>query len=473
MSAGLLAVGKKPDLGQGSIGKLLLRLSLPAIVGQLINMLYNIVDRIYIGHMEEIGDLALTGVGLTFPLIMIVTAFSSLIGMGGAPLAAIKLGEGNQNEEDKILSSSFTALIGIGAILTGILLAFHEPLLFAFGAKETTIGYASDYIQIYACGSIFVMITLGMNAFVNAQGFAMVGMLTTAIGALINIILDPILIFGCNMGVKGAAIATVFSQAVSAVWVLCFTFGKKPVLRIRRAYLFAYDRTLLRVMALGLAPFIMQFTEGILQITFNSSLSFYGNDTYVGAMTIIASVMQAINLPIMGLAQGAQPIISYNYGANRISRVQKAARYMIGICIAFTVCMWILILAVPELFIRIFNDKPELVDVTVRSMRIYMLGLFTTGAQMSCQQSFVALGQAKTSIFLALLRKMILLIPLILILPLLVPAEIKPYAVFAAEPIADILAALTTTLLFMRTYRRLTHVQTSSLFKISSDFKGN
>lgn len=443
----------KTNLGEGSVGKLLLSLALPAIIAQLVNVLYNIVDRIFIGRMAN-GDIAMAGVGVAFPIIMIISAFSSLIGMGGAPLAAIKMGEKDNEGAEKIISNSFSTLVIIGILCTIIFLIFKEKILLAFGASETTIGYAIDYLTIYLFGTVFVQIALGMNSFINTQGFAKIGMITVVIGAIINIVLDPIFIFTFNLGVKGAALATILSQFVSAIWVLTFLFGRKSILKIRKEYLAPKLKVLLPITALGVSPFIMQATESAVLISLNNKLQMYGGDLAVGAMTIMSSIMQIVTLPILGLSQGAQPIISYNFGAKNIDRVKKTFKLLLISCLFYTFTMWGAIMLFPEFFVGIFNNKPELVEITAWSMRIFFGGIIIFGAQIACQQTFLALGQAKISLFMALLRKVVLLVPLIFILPIFVSSENKLAAVLWAEPISDIIAALTTSIVFTIFYKR-------------------
>ncbi|EQK44523.1 MATE efflux family protein [[Clostridium] bifermentans ATCC 638] len=439
------------DLGKGSVGKLLFQLALPAIIAQLVNVLYNIVDRIFIGRMPN-GELAMAGVGVAFPIIMIVSAFSALVGMGGAPLAAIKMGEKDNDGAEKIMTNSFSALVIIAIILTVSLLIFKENILWAFGASKDTIGYANDYIGIYLIGTIFVQIGLGLNPFINTQGFAKTGMITVLIGAIINIVLDPILIFGFNMGVKGAALATISAQFVSAVWVLLFLVGKKSVLKIRKQYIIPSLKVIGPILLLGISPFIMQATESLVIISMNNNLAKYGGDLAIGAMTIMSSVMQIILLPMMGLTQGAQPIISFNYGADKLDRVRKTFRLLLVSCLVYTTLMWGAIMMFPQVFVSIFNSNPQLVEITVWSMRIYFAGILLFGAQIACQQTFLALGQAKISMILALLRKIILLIPLIFILPVFF--ENKLQGVLTAEPVADITAAIVTIICFSVFYKK-------------------
>lgn len=440
-------------LGTEKIGRLLLGLAIPSITAQLVNMLYNIVDRIYIGHMAEIGSKALTGVGVTMPIILIISAFSSLIGMGGAPRAAIKMGEQNDKEAEVILGNCFSSLLLISAILTIIFLMFGEELLWIFGASSDTIQYGLDYLNIYVCGTIFVQLTLGLNSFISTQGYAKFSMMTVIIGAVTNIILDPILIFGMNMGVKGAAVATVLSQALSAVWVLIFLTGKKTKLKIRKENLRINKAIILPVLLLGVSPFIMQSTESLLNVAFNFSLQKYGGDIAVGSMTILSSLMQILHLPLVGLTQGAQPITSYNYGAKNNARVKNTFKLLIKSSFAYTTVMWLLMMIFTNTFVSLFTNDPTLKSYTVWAARIYLGTAFVIAAQNSCQQTFVALGQAKVSMFLALLRKIVLLIPLIFILPLFF--ENKIFAVLLAEPISDFIAATVTTITFAKQINRI------------------
>lgn len=439
------------DLGKGSVGKLLFKLALPAIIAQLVNVLYNIVDRIFIGRIPD-GSMAMAGVGVAFPIIMIVSAFSALIGMGGAPLCAIKMGEKDNDGAEKILSNSFSSLLISGVILTLIFLIFKEKILWAFGASEVTIGYATDYLTIYLIGTIFVQIALGMNPFINTQGFAKTGMLTVMIGAAINIVLDPIFIFGFDMGVKGAALATITAQGVSALWVLIFLFGKKSTLKIRKEYLIPQKKVMVPVLGLGVSPFIMQSTESLVLISLNTQLQNYGGAIAVSAMTIMSSIMQIVVLPLQGLTQGAQPIISYNFGAKKMDRVKETFKLLIISCLTLTISMCAILMIFPGIFVRIFNNDPALMEITTWTIRIYFLGMFGFGAQIACQQTFLALGQAKISLMLALLRKIILLIPLIFILPNFF--DNKLLGVLTAEPVADVLAILTTVTCFTIFYKR-------------------
>ncbi|MGI5895027.1 MAG: MATE family efflux transporter [Candidatus Merdivicinus sp.] len=455
------AAQKDNILGTAPIGKLILRMSVPTIVAQLINALYNIVDRIYIGRLPgDEGKLALAGLGIAFPIIMVISAFAALIGMGGAPLAAIRMGEGNRQKAEQILGNCMVSLVILSIVLTAILLPSRDQLLIWFGASSSTLGYGSDYLAIYLIGTIFVQIALGMNNFITAQGFSTTSMLTVLIGAVTNIVLDPILIFGLDMGVRGAALATIIAQAVSAVWVMIFFFGKKSHLRISRENLRLRKAVMFPVLSLGVSPFIMQSTESLVQITFTSGMQKYGNDDYVGAIALIITCMQVVMMPLMGFSQGAQPIVSYNYGAQNFDRVKKCFRYMLIGCTSIGVFCWLFVMLFPSTLIYLFNDDPTLVEIGVYGIRIFMFGIFVTGVQNACQSTFVALGQAKTSMFLALLRKIILLIPLALILPVIITKTgllglSGTDGLFLAEPIADICAALTTLTVFLVRSKKL------------------
>lgn len=451
---------KEANLGENRIGGLLFKLALPAILAQVINLLYNLVDRMYIGHIAEVGSVALTGLGVTMPFIMCVSAFAALVSMGGAPRASIMMGRGNKEEAERILGNCTSMLVLVAVIVTVVSQIWGPDILLLFGASESTLPYAWAYMQIYSLGTIFVQLALGLNAFINAQGFARTGMLTVVIGAVCNIILDPIFIFGLHMGVRGAALATILSQGVSCVWIVRFLLGKETTLRIRKGNLKIRPKTVGPCIALGVAPFIMQFTESVLNICFNTSLLKYGGDVAVGAMTILSSVMQMSMLPIQGLTQGAQPIIGFNYGAKKMDRVKKTFRLLLVSCVAFTAVIWLICMILPQAFILIFTDQAELIAFTKWAIRIYMAVSVIFGVQISCQQTFIALGNAKTSVFLALLRKVILLIPLIYILPAFM--EDKLMAVFLAEPVADVIAVTTTSILFYRTYRTLDREQEES-----------
>lgn len=443
---------KENELGTKPVGRLLFSLALPAITAQVVNVLYNMVDRMYIGHIPEVGAEALTGVGVTMPVIMLVSAFATLASMGGAPRASIMMGRGSKTDAERILGNCAMALALTAVVLTAGILLFGRQALLVFGASEETIGYAWDYLSIYALGTIAVQMSLGLNAFITAQGFSRVSMLTVVIGAVLNIALDPLFIFAFGMGVRGAALATILSQLVSALWVIRFLTGKKTLLRIRRENLRISASVYLPCVALGLAPFIMQLTESILSVCFNASLLRYGGNVAVGAMTILSSVMQFSLLPLQGFTQGAQPIISYNFGAGKKDRVYGCFRILIAVCLTYSMLLWALVMLAPQLFAAMFTNDAELTAMTVHALRIYMgtTGLF--GIQIGCQQTFVSMGNAKMSVFLALLRKVFLLIPLIFILPCFLPNKLD--AVFFAEPVADFIAVSVTGTMFFRSFRR-------------------
>ena len=452
---GVIKVKKKKeaDLGKDSLGPLLLKLALPAILAQIINVLYNMVDRMYIGHIPKVGPSALTGVGVTMPVIMAISAFAALVSMGGAPRASIMLGRGEHPKAEKILGNCTVMLVIMAIILTAVFLIWGEPILMVFGASEATIGYALDYMRIYALGTIFVQLALGLNAFINAQGYAKIGMITVAIGALCNIVLDPIFIFSMSMGVKGAALATIISQAISSIFVVYFLTSKRSGLRIKLDNLKLDFQVILPCLALGLSPFIMQFTESVISVCFNTSLLKYGGDIAVGSMTILTSVMQFSMLPLQGLTQGAQPIISFNYGAENIDRVKRAFKLLLKISLSYSMLLWAVAMFIPDTFIYIFTSHGELATYTRWAIRIYMAASGIFGIQIACQQTFIAIGNAKSSVFLAVLRKVLVLIPLIFILPMFI--ENQAFAVFLAEPIADTIAVSVTATLFYQTYRRL------------------
>ncbi len=439
-------------LGTESIGKLLLKLSLPAVAAQLVNMLYNIVDRIYIGRIPEVGDLALTGLGVCMPLILIVSAFAALVSMGGAPRASIFLGKQQEEEAEKIMGACLGFQLAVSAILTAVLCIWNKDMLLAFGASENTIEYAAGYMSIYALGTVFVQVTLGMNAFISAQGYAKVSMWTVLIGAVCNIVLDPLFIFVLKMGVQGAALATILSQAVSMVWVLRFLTGERSRIRLRRNTLRLDLRVVLPCVALGLAPFIMQSTESILSVCFNSSLLKYGGDMAVGAMTILTSVMQFAMLPMQGIAQGAQPISSYNFGAGNAQRVKKTFWLLVRCTTVYSIILWAFVMLCPGFFAGIFTTKPELIAFTQWALRIYCGALCLMGVQIACQMTFISLGNALSSMVVAIMRKFVLLIPLIYILPRIFAD--KTMAVYLAEPVADVLAVTFTAVLFAFQFRK-------------------
>ena len=443
----------KNFLGTEPIGKLLFKLSIPTVIAQLINMLYNIVDRIYIGHIPGDGSLALTGVGVCMPIIMIVSAFAALVSSSGAPRASIYMGRQDKESAEHILGNCFALQIIVSIVLTVILLIWSKDLLLAFGASENTISYATDYMHIYAFGTLFVQLTLGMNAFICAQGFTKTSMLSVIIGAVINIVLDPVFIFGFDMGVKGAAIATVIAQTVSALWIMLFLTGNKTLLHLRLSDMRMEAAFILPCLALGVSPFIMQFTESILGICFNTSLLKYGGDIAVGSMTVLTTLMQFCLMPMTGFTQGAQPITSYNFGAGNMERVRASFSVLVKSCLTYSLVIWAVVMLAPEAFIRLFNSgNPELIAYASGALRVYAAMLFLMGAQIACQQTFIAIGNAKTSFFLACLRKIILLIPLIYILPVFFTD--KAFAVFLAEPVADFIAVAITVTLFRKQFKR-------------------
>ena len=443
---------KKEFLGTAPIHKLLFRLALPTVAAQLINMLYNVVDRIFIGHMEKVGDLALTGVGVCMPIIMLVSAFAALVGSGGAPRASIFMGKRDLESAEKALGGCFGLQLIISAILTAVLLAWHRSLLLAFGASDNTIAYAADYMSVYAIGTVFVQLTLGMNAFITSQGFTGISMLSVAVGAVSNIILDPTFIYAFDMGVKGAALATIISQAISCTFVLSFLLGKKTVLRLKPKNFIPMPRVVLPCIALGTATFIMQASESVIAVAFNSSLLEYGGDIAVGAMTILTSVMQFAMLPAQGIAQGAQPILSYNYGARNTDRVKSTYKILLVTCLAYSATVWAAVMLFPNAFVSIFTPKAELIAFASRALRIYFSGMVLFGIQIACQMTFVSLGKASASVTVAVMRKFVLLLPLIYIVPSLVSD--KTTGVYMAEPIADLTAVTFTAILFIFVFRK-------------------
>lgn len=442
----------KNFLGTEPIGRLLLKLSIPTVIAQLINMLYNIVDRIYIGHIPGDGSLALTGVGVCMPIIMIVSAFAALVSSGGAPRASIYMGKQDNQSAEKILGSCFFLQIIVSFILTVVLLLWGKNILLAFGASENTISYASDYMRIYALGTLFVQLTLGMNAFITAQGFTTISMVSVLIGAICNIVLDPVFIFAFHMGVKGAALATVISQAVSTLWIVLFLCGKKTQLHLRKKYMRLTPKVIIPCVALGLAPFIMQASESVVTVCFNSSLLRYGGDIAVGAMTILTSVMQFAMLPLQGIAQGAQPISSYNYGAKNADRVKKTFRLLLITCSAYAALLWASVQLAPRLFVSIFTADASLIDFTAPMLKIYLGSLFLFGVQIACQMTFTSLGKAVCSIIVAVVRKFVLLLPLIYIMPHVVSNPTT--GVYMAEPIADLIAVTFTSILFAVQFKK-------------------
>ena len=444
---------EKDFLGTEPIGKLLAKLAVPTVAAQIINMLYNIVDRIYIGHIPKEGALALTGVGVCMPLIMIVTAFAAFVAYGGAPRATIFMGKGDNKTAEKILGNCFIVQIIISVLLTAALLLWNRDFLLAFGASENTIDYGVAYMNIYALGTIFVQLTLGMNAFITAQGFAKTGMLSVLIGAVINIVLDPVFIFGFHMGVRGAALATIMSQAVSCIWVLLFLFGKKTHLKIKTDNMKLERAIVLPCLALGLSNFVMQASESVISVCFNSSLLRYGGDIAVGAMTILTSVMQFAMLPMQGLGQGAQPIISYNYGAGNVKRVKGAFKLLLKCSLIYSCLLWMFVMIFPQGFASMFTSDADLLSYTQMALRIYMGSMLLFGIQMACQMTFIAIGNAKASILVAVMRKFILLIPLIYIMPHIFTAD-KARAVYMNTRSSVFFAVCFTAVLFYFQFRK-------------------
>lgn len=439
-------------LGTAPVGKLLFKLALPTIVAQLINMLYNVVDRIYIGHIPEEGSLALTGVGVCMPVIMIISAFAALISSGGAPRASIHMGKGDKETAEKILGGCFAVQLMISATLTAVLLIWGRDLLLLFGASENTITYAAEYMGIYAVGTVCVQLTLGMGAFITAQGFAKTGMLTVLLGAVTNIVLDPVFIFGLDMGVRGAALATVISQAVSCTWVLSFLLSKRTYLKLKLKNMKVEPKIVFPCLALGLSAFIMQSTESVIAVCFNSSLLRYGGDIAVGAMTILTSVMQFAMLPMQGIAQGAQPISSYNFGAKNAERVKKTFKLLLVCCLVYSFTVWGAIMLFPRAFAGIFTSETVLLEFTAKALRIYCGVLCLFGIQIACQMTFVSTGNAVCSIIVAIVRKFVLLIPMIYLMPNLLAD--KTMAVYLAEPVTDVIAVTFTAILFTFQFRK-------------------
>ena len=436
-------------LGTAPLGRLMLSLALPTVLAQLINVLYNVVDRIYIGHMQGDGNLALTGVGVTLPIITLIAAFSAFAGAGGAPLAAIELGKKDERKASLIMGNSAWLLVFFSIVLTIGFLIFKVPILYAFGASSKTIAYANDYITIYLLGTIFVQLALGLNAFISGQGAAKAAMLSVLIGAVINIVLDPIFIFALHLGVRGAALATVISQFVSAVWVVSFLKSKRSVLHLK---LVRPDKSLiLKIAALGIAPFVMQSTESLVTITFNTGLQRYGGDLYVGSMSILMSIMQLIVIPVNGITQGVQPIVSYNYGAGNRLRVKETVIRLVSVCLLGTLILAGVAIFCPGIYASMFTNDAELVALTCRIMPIFFLGIAIFGIQAACQSTFLALGQAKVSLFIAMLRKIILLIPLALILPKFLGVK----GIYIAEPVSDVISVIVTSVLCVITLKRI------------------
>lgn len=427
----------KNDFTKGSVASNILRMAVPMTIAQIVNVLYNIVDRMYIGRLPDEGMLALTGLGLTFPVISIVTAFANLCGSGGAPLCSIARGEGNHEEAENIMGNAFTLLLMIGVALTGVVLAVKRPVLYLFGASDVTFPYADAYLTVYTLGSIFVMIGLGMNAFINSQGFGNFGMATVCIGAAANIVLDPIFIYLFDMGVQGAALATIISQFLSAAWVLKFLTGRRAILKLRLRHMRLRWRIVRRIVALGLSNFTMACTNSAVQVMCNSTLQFYGGDLYVGVMTVINSIREVVFMPISGTTQGSLPVMGYNYGARDYARVRQCIKFITKLCVVYATFVCVFLQIFPELMIRIFNDDPALIQAGARCVRIYSCCFFMMSLQMAGQNTFLALGRSKQAIFFSLLRKAIIVVPLVYILPRI--GGLGVTGVFLSEPISDVI----------------------------------
>lgn len=446
-------MAQQNDFSQGSVSRTITRLAIPMIAAMMVNALYSVVDRIYIGHLAEVGQTALTGIGLCYPITMSIAAFSYLVGNGGGPLTSILRGAKDQEGAEKVLGNSITLLAVLGVVIPAICLVIKRPILYLFGASDATYPFANEYITIYLSGSLAVMFTLGLNPFLNAQGFTKTGMMTVLIGAVCNIVLDPIFIFAFHMGVAGAAVATVISQTVSAVWILLFLRGKKNLIRVRRKYLRLEKSVVLRITGLGFSGFIMNITEAAISAVFNASLSLFGGDIYVTVMTVATSVSQLAIMPLGGFSQGAQPVTGYNYGAGEYGRVKQCFWFLVKFCAVYAVLAWLVLMLFPVQLIRIFNSDPNLIATAVPMFRVFFCMNFVMCLQMSAQNTFVAMGEGKKATFFALFRKVVLLIPLILILPRI---GFGITGVFAAEPVADTISAVTCFTTFMLTaYRKL------------------
>lgn len=437
------------DFSKGSVRGNILRLAGPMTLAQLINLLYNIIDRMYIGHLPENSTPALTGLGLTFPIITIVTAFSNLFGMGGSPLFSIARGKREEEQAGRIMGTTFSMLVISGLILTVVVTLIKEPLLYLFGASDQTFPYADQYLTIYLLGSTFVMISLGMNNFINAQGFARKGMLTVLIGAILNIILDPIFIFLLNMGVRGAALATILSQLVSALWVLRFLTGKQAVIRLTLPNLRVHWPLLKDILGLGTSGFVMSITNGLVQIVCNATLQNWGGDIFVAVMTVINSIREVVSMPVNGLTNAAQPVLGFNYGAGEYRRVKSGIKFMSVICVTYTTLIWIVLLIFPRPFIHLFNSSAELLTRGVPAMTVYFFGFFMMSLQFSGQSTFVALGKSKNAVFFSLFRKVIIVVPLTILLPHV--GGLGVYGVFLAEPISNFIGGAACFITMMRT----------------------
>lgn len=431
---------KKNDFSKGSVVGNIVSLALPMTLAQLINVLYNIVDRIYIGRIPEHATLSLTGLGLCLPVISIVIAFANLFGMGGAPLCSIERGRGNEDEAERIMGNSFVLMLLTGVVLTVIGLALKRPILYLFGASDSTFPFADQYLTIYLLGNVFVMVGLGMNSFINSQGFGRIGMMTVLVGAGANIVLDPIFIFGFHMGVRGAALATIISQFLSAWWILRFLTGSRTILRLKRSCFSLSGQRVRSIVALGMSGFTMSITNSVVQVMYNANLQQFGGDLYVGVMTIVNSVREVISMPVNGITNGAQPVMGYNYGAEEYGRVKQSVIFMSVVSVVYTTVVWLFVHGFPEFFIRIFNNDPEIVEAGIPAMQIYYFGFFFMSLQFAGQSVFVALGKSKNAVFFSIFRKIIIVMPLILILPRWF--GLGTAGIFMAEPISNLIGGV-------------------------------
>ena len=444
----------KNDFTIGPVWRVVMRMAVPLMLAQLVNVLYSVVDRMYIGHIPGIGALALTGLGLTMPIVSIVTAFASLCGTGGGPLCSIARGEGRKDYAEKIMGNTFCLLLILGVVITAVLLIFSEPILYLFGASDDTIVYALEYLDIYIWGTVFTMISLGMNHFINAQGFARIGMLTVVVGAVINIVLDPIFIFALDMGISGAALATVIAQGVSAAWALRFLLSDKAILDLKLKNMALQASLVGRILGLGVTGFVMSITNALVQIACNTQLQRFGGDTYVGAMTVINSVREVSFMAAHGLTAGAQPVLGYNYGAGAYSRVKKGIRFISAAGVLYSLAIWLIIILIPGTLTRIFNDDPALVSVCERAMRIYFCGYCLMALQLAGQCTFVGLGKSRQAVFFSLLRKAIIVTPLVYLLPAIPAMGVD--GVFWSEPISDFIGGVCCYLtMYFTVYRKL------------------
>ncbi|MCI5952536.1 MAG: MATE family efflux transporter [Anaerostipes sp.] len=444
----------KNDFSKGSVWGNIIAQAVPLTIAQLVQLLYNIVDRMYIGHMEGSSSLALTGIGLTFPIVMLVMAFTNLFGQGGAPLCSIARGAGDKERAEDIMGNSLTMLLMAGMVLTILGYVWKRPILYAFGASDVTYVYAEQYLNIYLAGTMFLMISVGMNHYINSQGFPKIGMLSVIIGAVTNIILDPIMIFGMDLGIRGAALATVISQFVSAVWVMKFLLGKKTLLKLSLKSMKLRPKLEKEIMGLGLTGFILQGTNGLVHVVCNATLSVYGGDLYVGINTVLGSVRDIFQLPIQGITAGCQPVLGFNYGAKEYGRVKEGIRFTALVGSFYTVVAWILIFLFPEFFIRIFNNDPELIRYGVTALHIYFFGFFMMAFQFCGQSVFTGLGKAKQAVFFSIFRKVIIVVPLTILLPQM--GELGVHGVFLAEPISNAIGGLACfTTMYLTVYRKL------------------